>query len=115
MLAASEGQTGCSSKTRGVFSGGSLPASPWAGALQAITIDTTANATSIGTQNSSTHGQAAASSNGVYGTWVGGKANITEVSSMTYITIDTHSSGFVSNFGNLTSARTLTSGASGDP
>mgnify|MGYP001380327480 CR=1 FL=1 len=114
LLTASEGQTGCSSKTRGVFSGGLIPASPWYGALQAITIDTTANATSIGTQNSSTRGQAAASSNGVYGTWVGGKAATSEISSMTYISIDTHSSGLVSNFGSLTSARTFCAGASGD-
>ena len=115
LTVASEGQKGVSSKTRGVFSGGSLPASPWWGALQAITIDTTANATSIGTQNSSAKGYSAASGNGVYGTFSGGRTTYsTKTTSMNYITIDTHSSGYVTGFGNMGVAREGPFGYSGD-
>ena len=115
LIVASEGQKGVSSKTRGVFSGGSTPASPWWGALQAITIDTTANATSIGNQNSSAKGYSAASGNGVYGTFSGGRtSSSTKTTSMNYITIDTHSSGNVTSFGSLGVAREGPFGYSGD-
>jgi len=115
LIVASEGQKGVSSKTRGVFSGGSLPSSPWWGALQAITIDTTANATSIGTQNSSAKGYSAASGNGVYGTFSGGMtSSSSRTTSMNYIEIDTHSSGTVTSFGNLGVAREAPFGYSGD-
>jgi len=114
LIVATEGQKGVSSKTRGVFSGGSLPASPWWGALQAITIDTTANATSIGTQNSSSKGYSAASGNGVYGTFSGGRTSSSTVTtSMNYISIDTHS-GYVSSFGSMGVKRDGPFGYSGD-
>ena len=115
LITATQGQKGVSSKTRGVFSGGSTPSSPWWGALQAVTIDTTANATSIGTQNSSARGYSAASGNGVYGTFSGGQdAYGSKINSMNYIEIDTHSSGTVTSFGNLGVAREAPFGYSGD-
>ena len=112
---ANQGYTGVSSKTRGVFSGGGTPASPWWGELQAITIDTTANATSIGSQNSSAKGYAGGAANGVYGCFMGGiTASGTRTTSMNYITIDTHSSGATTSFGNLGVVREAPFGYSGD-
>ena len=115
LMSANYDLTGCSSKTRGVFSGGLTGSAPWYGALQSITIATTANATSIGNQTSSKQGEAAAASNGVYGTWSGGLPSAGQnTDDMTYIEIDNHTSGNVTNFGDLTSIRLRMPGTSGD-
>jgi hypothetical protein len=96
---------GCSSPTRGIFSGGSDNAS----LIQYITIATTGNATSFGSMTTGT-ARGAALSSSTRGVFIGGEAAGSPRNVMQYITIAT--TGNTTAFGNLASVISSTAGVS---
>jgi len=96
---------GCSSSTRGIFSGGSSNLS----SIQYITIATTGNATSFGSMTTGT-ARGAALSSSTRGVFIGGEAAGSPRNVMQYITIAT--TGNTTAFGNLASVISSTAGVS---
>jgi hypothetical protein len=97
---------GCSSSTRGIFSGGSDNLS----AIQYITIATTGNATSFGTMATGTSRGAALSSS-TRGVFMGGENDVgSRRNLMQYVTIAT--TGNTTTFGNLAATNSDAAGVS---